>query len=194
MITFRGQLTCDNLFRSLFSTSTRLRMSNAISNTPVEDAIREKLTSSFSPSTLTIRNDSHHHAHHSPMQGVTSKETHFHVTITSTVFQSKTQPTRHRMVYALLKDEMSRGGGIHALQLQTRTPEEEERRSQNEHRWDLDLCWNVNHGNLVPHKLTADINSRNFTFLVYEIFWGEGIAKLWWHSESIRVCFLLENS
>ena len=31
------------------------------------------------------------------------------------------------MVYALLKEEMERAGGIHALQLRTRTPEEEER-------------------------------------------------------------------
>lgn len=29
------------------------------------------------------------------------------------------------MVYGLLKDEMAREGGIHALQLRTRTPEEE---------------------------------------------------------------------
>lgn len=29
------------------------------------------------------------------------------------------------MVYALLKEEMAREGGIHALQLKTRTPEEE---------------------------------------------------------------------
>lgn len=31
------------------------------------------------------------------------------------------------MVYALLKDEMSAPGGIHALQLQTKVPKEEER-------------------------------------------------------------------
>lgn len=37
------------------------------------------------------------------------------------------QPARHRMVYALLKEEMAREGGIHALQLRTRTVEEEER-------------------------------------------------------------------
>jgi stress-induced morphogen len=87
------------------------------------------------------------------MQGVTSKETHFQyvcdgtllycperregwgrantcvysVTITSSAFQSKMQPARHRMVYTVLKDEISREGGIHALQLRTRTPEEEER-------------------------------------------------------------------
>lgn len=29
------------------------------------------------------------------------------------------------MVYSLLKDEMVKEGGIHALQLRTRTPEEE---------------------------------------------------------------------
>jgi BolA protein len=32
------------------------------------------------------------------------------------------------MVYGLLKEEMAREGGIHALQLKTRTPEEEKRR------------------------------------------------------------------
>jgi stress-induced morphogen len=45
--------------------------------------------------------------------------------ITSEAFKSKMQPARHRMVYALLKEEMAQEGGIHALQLRTRTPEEE---------------------------------------------------------------------
>ena len=44
--------------------------------------------------------------------------------IVSENFQSKMQPARHRMVYGLLKDEMSRSGGIHALQLRTLTPQE----------------------------------------------------------------------
>ncbi len=61
------------------------------------------------------------------MQGSVSKETHFRVLITSEAFKSKMQPARHRMVYGLLKEEMERVGGIHALQLRTRTPEEEER-------------------------------------------------------------------
>lgn len=61
------------------------------------------------------------------MQGSVSKETHFRVLITSEAFKSKMQPARHRMVYALLKEEMERAGGIHALQLRTKTPEEEER-------------------------------------------------------------------
>lgn len=37
------------------------------------------------------------------------------------------QPARHRMVYALLDEDMKREGGIHALQLRTKTPEEEEK-------------------------------------------------------------------
>jgi stress-induced morphogen len=36
------------------------------------------------------------------------------------------------MIYSLLKEEMAREGGIHALQLKTRTPEEEEKLAQKE--------------------------------------------------------------
>jgi BolA protein len=49
------------------------------------------------------------------------------VFVTSDAFKSKMQPARHRMVYALLKEEMAAEGGIHALQLKTRTVEEEEK-------------------------------------------------------------------
>ena len=59
------------------------------------------------------------------MQDSTSKETHFRLVLTSEAFRSKPQPARHRMVYALLKDELQAEGGIHALQLRTKTPEEE---------------------------------------------------------------------
>ena len=61
------------------------------------------------------------------MQGATSRETHFRVVVTSEAFKSKMQPARHRMVYSLLKEDLERAGGIHALQLRTRTPEEEEK-------------------------------------------------------------------
>lgn len=66
------------------------------------------------------------------MRGSVSKETHFRVLITSEAFKSKMQPARHRMVYGLLKEELERAGGIHALQLRTRTPEEEERQTARE--------------------------------------------------------------
>jgi len=83
------------------------------------------------------------------MVGNTSKETHFRfalrfcsqtlqpvttssVVVTSDAFRSKLQPARHRMVYGLLKQEMAQEGGIHALQLKTRTPEEEKRQQLRE--------------------------------------------------------------
>ncbi|OCT46721.1 UV-induced protein uvi31 [Cladophialophora carrionii] len=97
------------------------------SSTPIEDAIRKKVTDALNPTQLTIRNDSHLHSHHKAMVGSTSKETHFYLDITSPSFASKAQPARHRMVYALLKEELDREGGIHALQLRTKTPEEVER-------------------------------------------------------------------
>ncbi|KAK0747851.1 bola protein [Apiosordaria backusii] len=104
----------------------------ASSETPVEDVIREKIAAALQPTTLEIHNDSHLHSHHKAMEGSTSKETHFRVIITSEAFRSKMQPARHRLVYSLLKDEMAREGGIHALQLRTMTPEEEEKRRAEE--------------------------------------------------------------
>lgn len=103
------------------------RLMSTMSTTPVEDAMRLKITAALQPTTLEIHNDSSMHAHHQAMQGSVSKETHFRVLITSEAFKSKMQPARHRIVYALLKEELERAGGIHALQLRTRTPEEEER-------------------------------------------------------------------
>ncbi|KAL8755562.1 MAG: hypothetical protein Q9184_004769 [Pyrenodesmia sp. 2 TL-2023] len=106
-----------------------------MSLTPVEDAVRFKarfpslqsyITEALKPSTLEIYNDSAKHAHHKAMQGSISQETHFRIVITSDAFTSKMQPARHRMVYALLKEELDRAGGIHALQLKTMTPQEED--------------------------------------------------------------------
>jgi len=84
-----------------------------------------QITAALSPTHLEIHNDSHLHAHHKAMAGSTSSETHFRVVVTSAAFEAKMQPARHRLVYALLKDEMAMEGGIHALQLRTRTPDEE---------------------------------------------------------------------
>jgi stress-induced morphogen len=52
--------------------------------------------------------------------------------ITSSAFEGKMQLARHRMVNTLMKDELAQEGGIHALQLTTRTPEEEEKKKQKE--------------------------------------------------------------
>ncbi|KAI1378553.1 bola-like protein [Hypoxylon crocopeplum] len=102
------------------------------SNTPMEDAIRAKITEALMPSRLEIFNDSSKHAHHKAMVGSTSRETHFRLVITSDAFKSKMQPARHRIVYTLLQEEMAKEGGIHALQLRTMTPEEEKRLKERE--------------------------------------------------------------
>lgn len=47
--------------------------------------------------------------------------------ISSAAFGGKPQIARHRVVNALLKEELEREGGIHALQLRTLTLEEEDR-------------------------------------------------------------------
>jgi len=105
----------------------------ASSHTPVEDAMRQKLTATFSPTLLQIHNDSHLHSHHQAMAGSTSKETHFRVVITSDAFKGvKMQVKRHQMVYKVLEEELKREGGVHALQLRTRTREEEELQDRTE--------------------------------------------------------------
>lgn len=91
-----------------------------------------QITEALKPTLLEIHNDSKLHAHHAPMVGNTSTETHFRVVITSEAFKSKMQPARHRMVYSLLTEELAMEDGIHALQLKTRTPEEEERQLASE--------------------------------------------------------------
>jgi stress-induced morphogen len=60
------------------------------------------------------------------------KSDHRSVFITSPAFQGKMQLARHRMINSLMKEELAKEGGIHALQLITRTPEEEETRKQKE--------------------------------------------------------------
>ncbi|KAJ1653970.1 BolA domain UV induced protein Uvi31 [Dispira simplex] len=90
---------------------------------PVELSIRDKLTQKFHPVRLDIVNESQKHAHHAPMRGVTSKETHFRVTIVSNQFESLRPLQRHRVVYQVLQSELD--AGLHALSLKTHTPAED---------------------------------------------------------------------
>ncbi|CCH42591.1 BolA-like protein 1 [Wickerhamomyces ciferrii] len=91
---------------------------------PIEEVITSKLQKEFNPISLKIRNDSHKHAHHRAMDDVTNRtESHFHIDIVSEKFQGKNQPSRHRLIYSLLKDEID-NKGVHAIQMKTKTPEE----------------------------------------------------------------------
>ncbi|KAJ1891588.1 BolA domain UV induced protein Uvi31 [Kickxella alabastrina] len=93
---------------------------------PLEKLIRQRIQEKYAPVQLEIKNESHKHRHHAPMQGVSSTETHFHVRVVSDEFAGLTLLTRQRGIYELLKDEMQREGGIHALSLVTKTPKEVE--------------------------------------------------------------------
>ncbi|KAG8766138.1 hypothetical protein FRB91_008638 [Serendipita sp. 411] len=111
----------------------------------VEETIRQKLEAAFSPDQLRIVNDSWKHSSHAAMReiGGGNGETHFFVGIVSRAFEGKIpyspsllrrhspQGTlaRHRLIYATLDEELKTG--VHALQLETRTPAEVEARKGN---------------------------------------------------------------
>jgi BolA-like protein 1 len=56
------------------------------------------------------------------MKGLNKSETHFSVTVVSDQFASLGMVKRHQRVYQLLDQELKEG--LHALQLNTKTPEE----------------------------------------------------------------------
>lgn len=76
---------------------------------------------------FSIKNDSYKHAGHAGMLQMENRiESHFRLEIVSDKFKGMALPKRHRMIYGLLDDELQ--NGVHALQLTTRTPEEELKR------------------------------------------------------------------
>ena len=87
----------------------------------VAETIRQKLTERFSPTRLVVVDESHRHAGHAGARP--GGETHFAVTITSAGFAGLGRVARQRLVYDALKAELA--GGLHALSLVTRAPDEE---------------------------------------------------------------------
>jgi BolA-like protein 1 len=65
------------------------------------------------------------------MQGSPYSETHFNVSIVSTEFGGKSLVQRHRLVYDVLGEEL-KTGGLHALNITTKTPEEFEQDEKKE--------------------------------------------------------------
>ncbi|ORX71834.1 bola-like protein [Linderina pennispora] len=94
---------------------------------PLEQLIRQRIEAAYAPTVLEIENESHKHRHHAPMQGVTSTETHFKIKVVSSQFAGQRLLQRQRSIYSLFKHEMAMDGGIHAMALVTRTPEEEQK-------------------------------------------------------------------
>ena len=87
----------------------------------VVETIRAKLQAAFSPSELTVEDESAKHAGHTGARP--GGETHFNVRVVSETFVGQSRVERQRRVYAALADEL-KPNGIHALALTTLTPAE----------------------------------------------------------------------
>lgn len=86
----------------------------------IKQQIKEKLDTAFSPSCIEITDNSHQHTGH--VEAGQAMETHFHVKIVSDAFDGKSRPTRHRMVYHVLSEELA--GDVHALAISAFTSDE----------------------------------------------------------------------
>ncbi len=86
----------------------------------VADRIRSKLNQAFAPTRLDIQDDSAKHSGHSGARE--GGESHFSVTIVSEAFKGQSRVARQRHVNTVLAEELK--GPVHALSLQTLTPEE----------------------------------------------------------------------
>jgi stress-induced morphogen len=86
--------------------------------------MRVALTQAFAPTVLEIQDDSAHHAGHSGAQA--GGQSHYSVLMVSTAFQGVNRVARSRAVHTALEAEFgpAEQGGMHALALTLRTPEE----------------------------------------------------------------------
>jgi stress-induced morphogen len=78
------------------------------------------LTRAFSPTLLRVVDDSAKHAGHAGAQP--GGETHYSVVVVAEAFRGMNRVARSRAVHAVLEAEFA--GGMHALSLVLRTPEE----------------------------------------------------------------------
>ncbi len=83
------------------------------------DMIRERLTTSLSPVSLDITDDSHQHIGHA---GAANGGGHFTVHIVAAAFADQSLIQRHRLIYNALGDAMQ--NEIHALSIKAYTPSE----------------------------------------------------------------------
>lgn len=83
------------------------------------ERIDAALRAGLAPATLHIEDESHLHAGHAGARGGAG---HFRVRVVSEAFHGKGLVERHRMVYALLADEMR--GAVHALAITALAPGE----------------------------------------------------------------------
>ena len=88
------------------------------------DRLHAALTRAFAPTVLQVQDDSARHAGHAGAQP--GGETHYSVLLVSAAFQGVSRVARSRAVHSALSAEFgpAEQGGMHALALTLRTPEE----------------------------------------------------------------------
>jgi len=86
----------------------------------IRQRIEEKLTAAFAPASLTVVDESDHHAGHGGARA--GGETHFRVTVVADAFAGKSRLERHRMVNAALAAELA--DRVHALAIHAGAPGE----------------------------------------------------------------------
>jgi stress-induced morphogen len=93
------------------------------------DRIRSALTKAFAPTLLLVQDDSAQHAGHAGAQP--GGQTHYAVLMVAAAFAGMNRVARSRAVHATLGEEFGppEVGGMHALALTLRTPEEHGRAS-----------------------------------------------------------------
>ncbi len=90
----------------------------------VKEMMRTKLESALAPLSLDVIDDSAKHVGHILHPGGVEPrgETHFTVNVVSEAFAGKSRIDRHRMVNAILADELA--ADVHALAIQAKAPGE----------------------------------------------------------------------
>lgn len=115
-----------NLFRSVVPVQTQpsshCRQMSAMVQKPLENSIRDKLSTTFQPKVLDVVNESY--MHNVPK----GSETHFKVVVVSDAFEGVSLVERHRKINTLLQEEFSKG--LHALSIVAKTSSQWEKSSQ----------------------------------------------------------------
>jgi BolA protein len=85
------------------------------------DLLTKKLTAALTPESVTVVDESHQHEGHAGARP--GGQTHFRVYIVSAAFKGKTRIDRHRMINAILSDDLA--AGVHALAIHAAAPGED---------------------------------------------------------------------
>jgi BolA family transcriptional regulator, general stress-responsive regulator len=87
----------------------------------VRDLITEKLTKAFAPLDVEVVDESAQHQGHAGARP--GGQTHFRVHIVAEAFRGKSRIERHRMINAVLAEELQTG--LHALAIDAAAPPED---------------------------------------------------------------------